>query len=946
MGGITKTKSALLLTAALLFFGFAHAEDYAVQVIGPFGNLNNTDSSFVIPSDRAQDLLNVDISPNGKSVKKRKGYSLFSDLSITTSAVHGIYNFYDSNGTDISLFFNDTRMSASSGGGAVTVLFSTGPNGATYQCVDSQGFAYCANTTRNTITKTNGAVQTTLQPAATGYLIAVTPDRLVISGSSDFPNRIDFSKGNDFTVWTLGGNPADPVNFTITAPGAKVTHITYAFNRVMWFKDSSFGYILAGATLSDWQVRTISPNVGTLDNSSTYWDGILYFRGQDGHFYSYDGSSLQKLSRDIQATITTSQTRTSNSWSQTSQADFQASSITPAGYLNTTILAGSVVLDTGSAPSPFSDTSESDFSAGTLTNTSATQSSGDVQLLLNSAFNQISNYSADSSSQTNCPTLSSSFEASEWRSFRASFRSFQLTSARARISRKSSALSGGCSGTTAMYAQIYTDTGSHAPLSLLATSNDVTTPNCTDTPTDVDFTFSSKPSITVLTRYWLKISIGSSGSPSNCGVQTQFYWTTMATPDSEYDCTGSLSGCSPVTPSRTKYQINGSTYSDSGSFFSRSFDVAFTTDTWLWNWSTFSTTSTIPPGTSLTFETQTSSSSSGPWDSLVSVSTGNSPTSTVREFIRYKASFSGNESTTPTLSDVVLAIGTRLRPGGTFYSQVKNAASLATWDTFQVTKQDNGGAHLFSIRSATGAFSIGSSTPTNWVSLTAGAVPTVSTGSYFQIKDVFSAASSTANPTLNSFTQNWFEGSATDKAYATYHRDAIWWAVASGTGATTNNRILRLDLLNPGWTLYDIPMAGMFVRNQALYFGSVSAGKIYKFGDTDNDDGVAINAYWKSKDYFADSPFMDKEITNISFIGATVANSSMTVTYALNGSSTTAFGVPLYSGSTNFVRSNKNLPAGRVGNTFNIKFGNNAADQPFEIFAVQFGYRTKPWAAQ
>src|SRR5574343_12612 len=87
--GRYKNLSAFLVL--VLASAFAWAEDSAYQVIGPFGNLNNTDSSFVIPSDKAQDLLNVDITPGGKSVKRRKGYSLFSNLTVTTSAVHGVY---------------------------------------------------------------------------------------------------------------------------------------------------------------------------------------------------------------------------------------------------------------------------------------------------------------------------------------------------------------------------------------------------------------------------------------------------------------------------------------------------------------------------------------------------------------------------------------------------------------------------------------------------------------------------------------------------------------------------------------------------------------------------------------------------------------------------------------------------------------------------------------
>src|SRR5688572_7267528 len=223
-----------------------------------------------IPANMASDLLNVEITPGGKSVKKREGYGTAFALQIGSSAVHGIYNFYESGGSDVSLFFNDTRLTSSIAGAAATVLFSTGPVNATWQCVDSAGFAYCANTSRTSILKTNGTTHTTIPVISTGTMLTVTPERLAQAGFVTTPSRIDFSKSNDFETWTVGGQPFDPITFTITAPGPKITHIVYAHNRIYWFKDSSFGYILEGPTHSDWIVRTVNSFIGTLHNTSIY----------------------------------------------------------------------------------------------------------------------------------------------------------------------------------------------------------------------------------------------------------------------------------------------------------------------------------------------------------------------------------------------------------------------------------------------------------------------------------------------------------------------------------------------------------------------------------------------------------------------------------------------------------------------------------------------------
>ena len=207
---------------------------------------------------------------------------------------------------------------------------------------------------------------------------------------------------------------------------------------------------------------------------------------------------------------------------------------------------------------------------------------------------------------------------------------------------------------------------------------------------------------------------------------------------------------------------------------------------------------------------------------------------------------------------------------------------------------------------------------------------------------MLSHQTSTHTQSMADFTFNWFEGLASDKTYAIYHDNGLWWAVASGTGASANNKILKYDLLNQGWVIHDLPMNGMYERSQSLYFGSVDAGKIFKFGDVDNDNGSAINAYWKSKDFFGTSPFVDKDYKTLSVFAGSVANSSMTVTYSVSGTSSTAVTIPLYNSRRSFVNFNKNLPL-RVGNTINVQFGNNAADQPFEVYGIQVGTNEKVW---
>lgn len=927
-------KKVLLLS--LLFVAPLKGEDIIYQNIGPYGGLNNSDSPIAIPANKAQSLLNVDVSPGGKSIKKRKGYALFSNLSITTSAVHGVYNFFDSNGNSVDLYFNDTRISASIGGASVSVLSSTGSNGATWQCVDSQGFAYCNSSARTSLLKTNGATFSYINTVnSTGTMVAVTPERLVASGFSEAPNRIDLSKANDFTNWTIGSAATSAAQFTVVSPGSRITHIVYVFGRLIWFKDSSFGYIQIGqeTAQADWQVRTISPNVGTLDNTSVYWDGLLYFRGQDGHIYAYDGSNLEKLTRDLEGTISVSGNRTANSWTQTTQTDFETSSMTPSGFLSTTINPGAIVLGTATAISDFVDDSASDFgAAASIVNLDTTSFSGSV--VTSTAVRNLTLGSFVTTNVNGTPNGTGS-PLGGITNGPPSLQQFQSTYTFLVSSVSLSVCNGG--GIPSTYTvSIFNDFSDAVGSIVISSGHNFNGISSCPSYTLRTIVFPSSAIITSGTKYW----IGVASTP----LSNNLNWE-QASSVNGYKFTAD--GISTTTSFSTVYRLHGYDYSTNGSLVSRSFDNGFSTASWLWDWSTFYASGTIPSGATLTYQTQTSSDSScsSCWDSLVSVSSGASPTSTVKRFIRYKASFTSNAvSTSPTLNYVELNMTNRLRPNGTYYSQVHPiTGAISAWDSFNVTKVDGGGSQTFYIRASTGNFTITSSTPA-WTAISAGAVPSISTGVNVQIKDEFAVTKTTQSQTLNDFTINWFEGQASDKAYGTYFKDAIWWSVASGVSVSTNNRVLRLDLLNGDWYLYDIGANGFLVRNNSLYFGSSAAGKIFKFGDADSDDGSAINAYWKSKDFVLGNPFVKKEFVNLSVSAGSVSNSTMTVTYTVDGSSSTSFQFPLYAGSQNSYRNfNKNLPLGRIGSTFNVQVGNNGADQPLEVFAIQFGLREKPW---
>lgn len=929
-----KKFSFFLISFSIL--GHLHSEDVLKSVIGPFGTLSNYDSSLIIAPEKAQDLLNVDISPQGKSVKKREGFAQAVALTITTAATHGVFKFFDSSGNEVALIFNDSRLSSSINGANPTQLFNDGPLNATYQCVDSQGFAYCNNSSRTRLIKTDGVtVSSVTNVNSTGTMVAITPDRLITSGFAGSPNRIDFSASADFTRWIQPFSAGtDPNQITITAPGSRITHIVYAFGRLIWFKDNSFGYILFGQNLLDWKLVTVSPVIGSLDNTSIYWNDVLYWRAQDGHFYSYDGSNIERMSRDITDTILTLQNRLLNSWTQTTQAEFETGF--SSADITTSQLPGSVMAKTTSYI--YTTLSTPTFSGSTQYVDTFT-ASGFISSLWPDPFDVFSSTRWTKGGLGGTPpttavsgsTLTITLTTNGSEQYIASQRSSHLFSV----------------GTT--YYSYFTGVNNTSPIFVLV---------------DV-LTTSGDPA--AAGNYWQM-------SFTSCGGGTGF---TAAQSNSKGDSLSSISTCQafPLEVSlwlaTTTYRLTLGTATVAGShtmtnakFYSyigliggtagsanvkvSQFSVAPQTFTFISGtmdtgivfpvWSTFTA---VYSGNGIFSSTSSVSSDDVTYDAPVAATFGSVIASAAKRYIRTTTLFNQNLSSGTQLSANYNVIS---GSSGSYLSAVHNSPSLTSWDAFAATVITNDGTQNFSIRSSSNSFTVQSSTP-SWVSVANGGIPTVSTGTngvYFQIRDSLKANSS-GTVRMDDFTQNWFEGNASDKIYGGYFDYALWWNVQD-VNATYNNKIIKYDMLNNGFTLYDIPMNGFYVKNGSLYFGSSNGGYVYKYGGVDNDNGSAINSYWKSKDFInGEGPFNDDEFVQLSLLTSSVQNSSMTVTYTIDGSTSTSFTMPLDAGNSSFRYRNMNLPTGRIGTTFNLQFGNNASNQPFEVFAVQYGYREKPW---
>lgn len=804
-----------------------------------FSGLDSQDNPSALQPNQSQDLLNVRLQPGGRAVYKRDGYGLFQSLnSISTATVHGGYHFQQSGGADVQLWGSDNGLFASVND-ATFVRVATGTVGATWQCTDNLGFAYCLTSANDTPVKTDGsAANTTYQPSIpAGTMIASTPLQLIVGGVSGNASSIYVSANNNFTNFTTGPLPTDPYVEIINSPGSRLTHLGYYFGNVYWWKDQSMGYMSGSASQTGIGITIVSNQIGTLDNSSAFWNpttydqgnkfnsgtqtttsgnpyfnemsslGGIFFRGQDNHVYQYDGYTLTRLSRIITPNVVGASRRKANSWTQTTTSDFNLGSSTNV------------------------NTAGDQLSLG----------------FLSESFNNLSNwtqYSGPWSATGNAavPTYN-----------------------------------GGISST-------------------LVFSSPISIP-------------STKWKIGVSESIMLSGNTGGGPTVGMVNVSTQGYVY--------------IGGCNPSNGKNVAdiWKVSGSNYTFmySGS----DFGVCDTN---------FHLMELSQNGTTLTIYFD---------GNQVGQTTDSTYSGLNRPFLQC-------DKNLPNLSCngfKNLNVGNST---GTFYSQVDNAPNITTWGTLAINDSVIGTSTItYYSRSSTNSFTLNSSTPT-WIVQSKNSIVSASTGTYFQFRADFNATSSTQALSVNDFTFNWNEGSASDKAYIQYFQDAIWFSVSSSTSASTNNTIFYLDLLNNTWLKDDIAANGFAVENNSLYIGSPLASKVYKFGGVTTDNSLPIHSYWKSMDFTGQDPTVQNSWEQADFSFAQSSN-TVTFTYDVDQSTSTflkTVQIPLYSAKSSIIKRGFALSPGTIGTYYNFKVEDNSSLPAWTLMGQRTLYDPLPWRPQ
>lgn len=890
-----------LLQRCLLLLFILPAVLKADQVaVSSFKYLNNNENPIIIDPSTAQDLLNVDVTPGGKSVKKRSGYGLYKTLG-TTQGLHGGFHFFDTTGNDVQVWGSSTSLYGISNDGTPIQIISSATLNSTWDCADIQGSLYCVDSNRDGLIKTNGTTFSSWA-ALNGSIVESTPDRLVVAGVTGALNSLYVSASNNFTSFTVGPLVTDAFIEPIASPGSNITHTRWACGKLLWWKNQSFGYIdfQDQYTLTN---QIISDNIGTFDNTSAIDPGgSVWFRGQDGHIWRYDCSALTKESIDITPTVVVSARRTGNSWTQTSQSDFQAGSSSPTNNLSTNISAGDVV------PSTFAVTENT--STPWLLGTASNMAVGTSSITL----------SRNNSGNINDP----SFEGGSGASFAANWTTIG-TWARTTGQTRSCTLN---PQSGSAYAYLFG--GSSLVFDVIVGTGGVG--SSATILGEAIMSINSTPCTWDLYTYT---------DNSLAGQRVRFQWRNgtasyLYTTES-YIFSGSVSfyynrNISGEISASVDNILLGSSTITTGSFTSQAINTGlaygfvYTSATWTVN------------GLTPSFILQKGATSAGPWYEVTASSGGNVQID--RPYVRYITSM----TVTSSVNALSQFQGANIvaRSSGTYYSAVRTALSLGAWGTFNPTYS---GTHNFYIRSSTSPFYVLNSSPA-WTAQTPGALVAASTGTYFQVVDSFTVTAATdTTPALNAFTVNWFEGNASDQAYALYFDNSIWFSVPYGAGVSSNTYVYRRDLINDGWTLYNFGAGGLLSQNSHLFFGDVAAtGKIFQYGSGTSDAGNSITAYWKSKDFTGADPFLENYLSQIDTYAKTNSGQTLTATYGLNTSTTTtSYSVSLTNASQSIVQNRKMLPSGKNGYSFNLKYGDTSDSSAWELFGFRIGYAPQPY---
>jgi hypothetical protein len=787
--------------------------------IRQFGGINTKFNPLALENGQTPDSQNV-VTDLGQGIEGRQGF-----VSFSTDAAKGMWTFSLSNGTKYFIRQSTTTgtLAASTGNGTFNVLIGTAPSNVVVSAAQLGDKWFYADQT-NGLKYWNGTAVTVVGSTLTFNQIVAHKGRIWGSGIASAARTIYGSRFNDGTYWTLQTSPADTDPVQIVVGGGRDEIITALYasfqDKLMWFTSRSFGAIY-GTDRSDFLLRTFSQDIGTAYPESIQdCDGFLRFLGPRRTIWEFDGVKFVKISEVIDSVLQNIVQGDANgrTYTWTDKTDFDLGT---NRQTSNAITQGSVVLSTWTD----TDTSGSDFGAGTLTNVTTQTLAGVLYLSTNNV--NVANNSFESGSGT---------DADNWTEVTAN-------------DVRSAALSIICNGTPGT---VSPQSGSWmmrmnraVPEDLVIKIYDaggtlissINKGAVGDASADCSWRQITQ-SLSDYTGRNIKVGITSSGNASEIKTDTFF-------------CSGNtftfyLNSAVQFGGSLQPYKFidlveGGRSTIYSGSFTSRTFDTAFSKSYYAGshNESAF--------GHTITLQTQVSSDGSS-WDTAETWS-GAAPTTGTKRYIRYLVSVSTTSSATnlPFVSDVTFSA---IAGTGTWVSDSVALGNITAFNRFLASEVTDGGAIGYTVYSdtdATKTITNGVPVATSFTSsqvVTSNSLISLSPSAYAFVMTSFTVTAADQNPTVNDVSIQWDQGS-TLKVASAYPNQRYWLAVAQGSA--TNNRVLVFDR-NREWQIYNgINADAMHIYTANVFFANTNG--IYQGETSNSDNGSSIASYFVTKTY-------------------------------------------------------------------------------------------------
>lgn len=349
--------------------------------------------------------------------------------------------------------------------------------------------------------------------------------------------------------------------------------------------------------------------------------------------------------------------------------------------------------------------------------------------------------------------------------------------------------------------------------------------------------------------------------------------------------------------------------------------------------------SIVTNGETYQFSTQSSNDGSS-WDAAVNVANGAAIGSTLRRFLRWRVTLNSSTGVSTPVIDKVYV-------GGTYISEVHNTGgNIFAWSAFQMSQNKAGQTINAYYRAASTSLLVASEA---WTAIAPGAVPGADiTDTFIQIRLELSTTDATQAPFVESFTVNWIlangSGVNTLQNVASIVILNRYWLAAATLGAESNDIVIIRGKATFGSPFMKKDFALLsFARIQDYFVaGSSTDGSIYRLEYGFSKNGEDMDSYFETGDYSKDGFIM--KLYEILAVCDRVGPYNLTIGVSTDGGiSWTDRNVDLTLASvTTNVGIVKKLNISFMSDKFRLRARINGADQPFSVDELKVYYRLTP----